>query len=280
MELIRTVVITGANAGIGFATAKLLAGHGYSIVTICRRKIEGDKVVAELKNDFPGIQVENFEADLSDLDSVKRASQEILARHSTIDRLINNAGYYPKEIEYVHDIEKTIYASHLGHMLLTLLLMPALERSSESRVINVSSGLHAIGKVSRMFARSTAHNPPKAYADAKLANILFTMALSKRLPLNITTYSLHPGVVNTNFGINVTGFLKVMILIFKPFFLTPAKGAYTTVYLSTEYIENLKLNNGRIFAKRKVVKSKNADVTNENASWLWDRSREILRHYL
>ena len=280
MRLRQTVCITGANSGIGLATARSLAAQGDSIIMICRNKIEGDKIAEELKNQYPECKAENFVADLSDFDSVHNAALAVLSKYPSIDRLINNAGFYPREIEYVNNIEKTLLASHLGHMLLTMLLLPALQKSHEARIINVSSGLHSKGKVSRFFVQTLKHNPLLAYADAKLANVLFTMALSKRLPENITTYSLHPGVVKTNFGTNVTGLMKMMINIFNPFFLSPAKGALTTLYLTNQNINDLKFNSGCNFAKCKPGKFKNEDATDKNASWLWDRSLEILKKQL
>ena len=219
-------------------------------------------------------------ADFSDLNSVQKAAAIILSNHSTIDRLINNAGYYPPFIEYVDGVEKAFVAAHLGHMLLTELLMPALQKSPEARIINVSSALHSQGKVSRFFTKPLGHNPQKAYGDAKLANVLFAMALSKRLPENITTYSLHPGVVNTNFGNTVTGMMKVMITIFKPFFITPEKGARTSLYLAQENIQLLKPYTGKYFAKSKPAKILNNDATAENADWLWNKSLEIIKPYL
>jgi NAD(P)-dependent dehydrogenase (short-subunit alcohol dehydrogenase family) len=275
----KTVVITGANSGIGRATAKALASQGYSIITLCRNKVEGDKLVVELKKDNPSIQAENVVADLSDLNSVKKAATTILSRHSTIDRLINNAGYYPPVIEYVNGVERAFVAAHLGHMLLTELLMPALKNSPEARVINLSSALHSQGKVSRFFKKPAGHNPQQAYGDAKLANILFTIALAKHLPDNVTTYSLHPGVVNTNFGNTVTGMMKVVITIFKPFFITPEKGAVTSIYLADENIQQLKPYSGKYFAKSKLAKINSSDATEENANWLWDKSTEILKPY-
>ncbi len=276
----QTVVITGANAGIGLATVQALAKQGYSIIMICRSKIEGDKVAEELKKTNHSIQIENIVADLSDFDSIKKAAASILAEYSVIDRLINNAGYYPTKIEYVNDIEKTFYASHLGHMLLTKLLLPALQRSSDSRIINISSGLHARGKIARFFIRTSNTDLTLAYADAKFANILFTMALSTRLPENITAYSLHPGTVLTNFQRNLSGTFKVLATIFKPIFITPEKGAFTTLYLVNKNIDNLKSYSGRCFAKTKLVGIKNKESTNVNATWLWDKSMAILKTFL
>jgi retinol dehydrogenase-12 len=275
----KTIVITGANSGIGLSTARALAGKGYNVVTICRKAIEGNRLIAELKQIDPRIKAENFVADLSDLNTVRNAAEAILKKYPLIDRLINNAGYYPSTIEYIGGIEKTLMASHLGHMLLTRLLLPALQRSEEARIINVSSALHMQGRVERFFVKPAKHNFGKAYGDAKLANVLFAIALSKQLPENITTYSLHPGVVNTNFSRDITGAFKFFITLFKPFFITPEQGAQTTLYLVDTDIKNIKSLSGKYFDKKKPART-SKEVTSENAQWLWEKSNEILEPYL
>src|SRR5690348_1082892 len=103
----KIVVITGANSGIGFATAIQLAGLGYSIITLCRRKEEGDRTVAELKKINASIVAENFVVDLSDLSAVRKTALDIRSKYPVVDRLINNAGYYPSEITYIGGIEKS-----------------------------------------------------------------------------------------------------------------------------------------------------------------------------
>jgi NAD(P)-dependent dehydrogenase (short-subunit alcohol dehydrogenase family) len=280
MATFKTVVITGANSGIGRATAEQLASKNYHIVTLCRQAAEGEKTAAALQKINPSIQVENFVVDLSQLSEVKRVAQLVQQKYPVIDRLINNAGYYPVSIEYVDGIEKSFVASHLGHMLLTEVLMPSLLRSTEARIINVSSGLHPNGRFQRFFKQVPTLTPSQAYGDDKLANILFTMALTKKLPANVTTYSLHPGVVNTNFASKLTGFFKVMVVLFKPFFLTAEQGAATSVYLADASIDELRASNGKYFVKQKPVPTRNADVTDANARMLWSRSREVLSAYL
>jgi retinol dehydrogenase-12 len=276
----KTIVITGANSGIGRATAEILAAKGYNIITICRKKAEGEKMVAALLKINPKINAENFTADLSDLEQVAKTAHAIKEKYTVIDRLINNAGYYPPSIEYIGNIEKSFVASHLGHMLLTQLLRPCLQKSNESRVINLSSALHSGGKAKRFFQHTANMQPGDAYADSKLANILFSMALAKDLPANVSGYSLHPGVVRTNFESTVTGALKIAIVLFKPFFLTPEKGAATSVYLADAPIETLSAHRGKYFEKKKPASTNNADVTDENAATLWKNSLEVLRPYL
>jgi len=190
----KVVLITGANAGIGLATSKILAAKGYDIVILCRDKSKGEQTVAELLKVNPGIRAENYTADLSDLAAIQKVARDITTKYPVIDRLVNNAGYYPGVIEYKGEIEKTLFSAHLGHMLLTSLLMPSLKNSTEARVINVSSALHNQGKIDRFFKRVKGQSLVEAYADSKLANILFTMGLAKQLPENVVTYSLQ-GVV-------------------------------------------------------------------------------------
>lgn len=273
----KTALITGANSGIGLATAKILARKGWNVLLLCRKQAAGDAVVADLKQAHPSIVAQNFVADLGDFAAVQRAAEQIVAEFPQLDVLINNAGYYPDKIEYVNGIEKALYASHLGHMLLTRLLMPALERAPEARIVNVSSLLHSSGQVARFFTEPKGHSSGKAYGDAKLANVLFTMGLSKRLPAHITSYSLHPGVVNTNFAADGTGPMGFMVRLFGRFLMTPENGAATSVYLATEDIAALKKDSGKYFDKKRVTKTRNADITPENAEWLWTKSEEILQ---
>lgn len=276
----KTVVITGANSGIGLATARILASKGYNIITICRKKAEGESTASDLQKRNPSIVSENFTLDLSDLKEVKRVALLIREKYPVIDRLINNAGYYPPLIEYIDGVEKSFVASHLGHMLLTELLLPALKHSTESRIINISSTLHADGRASRFLKKVPDHNPAKAYGDDKLANILFTMGLVKVLPANVTAYSLHPGVVNSNFANTVTGGLKILITLFSVFFITPEKGAATSVYLADEPFERLKSDNGKYFDKQRPASTKNKDITEANATELWTKSMQMLKAYI
>lgn len=271
--------ITGANSGIGLATAKILARKGWNILLLCRKQAAAEATIAALKQANPAIVAKYFLGDLADFASLQRVAAQVLAEHPQIDALINNAGYYPDKIEYVDGIEKALYASHLGHMLLTRLLMPALERAPEARIINVSSTVHSTGAVERFFTQPQGHSSLKAYGDAKLANILFTKGLAKRLPAHITTYSLHPGVVHTNFAADGTGPMGFMVRIFGRFLMTPENGAATSVYLATEGIDALKGHSGDYFDKKKVTRIRNKGVTPEHAEWLWTKSEELLKKW-
>ncbi|MFN8393784.1 MAG: SDR family NAD(P)-dependent oxidoreductase [Bacteroidia bacterium] len=272
----KKVLITGANSGIGLSSAHLLAAKGWDVLLLCRNAQKGDAVVAELRKKHPQIQSKNYAADLSNLESVRKAAAQILAEHPRIDVLLNNAGYYPAEIKYVGNVEETLYASHFGHFVLTQALLPALEKSAQGRVVNVSSTIHSMGKVKRFFQGPNGISAIQAYADAKLANILFTMALAKRLPPQMTTYSLHPGVVNTGFAHNSGGLMGFFVKLGGRFLTPPDKGAATSVYLTTAPITELEGLSGRYFDKCKAIKTRNDDATAENAEWLWEKTEEFL----
>lgn len=275
----KTVLITGGNSGIGLASAEILAGLGWNVLLLCRNPKKAEPVVAELKKAYPTVHIQNYTADLSDFEAIKSAAAQISKDHPSLDVLLNNAGFYPDTIEYVGDVEKTLYASHLGHMLLTHLLMPILGNVKEARVINVSSAIHPMGRVERFFKKVDGLTAVKAYADAKLANILFTMALAKRLPASITTYSLHPGVIRTGFAQTSGGFMGFMVRVFGWMLTKPAKGAETSVFLTTANIDRIKGDSGKYFDKSKVKATSNKDVTPDNAEWLWTNSEEILKPY-
>jgi retinol dehydrogenase 12 len=279
MSAPKTVLITGANSGIGLSCTKILAQKGWNVLLLCRKQAAGDAIVAELKQAYPTGIFKCYVADLADFVAVKKAASQVLADNPTLDVLLNNAGYYPDKIEYVDGIEKAFYASHLGHMLLTHLLMPALERAPEARIINVSSLIHNNGLVARFFTQPEGHSSMKAYADAKLANILFTMGLTKRLPAHITSYALHPGVVSTGFASDGTGFMGFMVRLFGGLLMSPDKGAATSIYLVTEDISVLKPLAGKYFDKKKAVATRNKDLTGANADLLWAKSEEILKRY-
>lgn len=278
--MVKKVVITGANSGIGLATARILAQGGFDVVAVCRNEEKGKNAVKEIQKAGPNAEVNLVLCDLSDLESVKRAAAEIILDHPQIDVLINNAGYYPPEIEYIGEVEKTLFASHLGHQLLTMRLLPALEAVPEARIINVSSAAHTMGRVERFFKKVDGLSGIKAYADAKLANVLFSMGLKDHTSESVTSYSLHPGVVNTNFGENLGKFFSAAFNVVGPLFLSPSKGAQTSVYLATAPIETLRPLNGQYFAKKKPKRTSNKDVHKSKADWLWAKSMDYLEPHL
>ena len=165
--MVKKVVITGANSGIGLATARILAQGGFDVVALCRNLEKGEDAVREIQKAGPKSEVSLIQCDLGDFESVLKAADQINQEHPQVDVLINNAGYYPPEIKWRGEIEECLYASHLGHMLLTLKIMPTLEAVPEARILNVSSAAHNMGKVDRFFKHNDSLTGIQAYGDAK-----------------------------------------------------------------------------------------------------------------
>lgn len=279
----KTALITGANVGIGLATARALARRGFNLILLCRNKEKGEKALHILQRINPAVRIELVLADLADADSIRRAVEQIRQSHQTLDVLLNNAGYSPDRIEFVDNIEKSFYANHLGHFILTYYLLDLLKASGEGRVINLSSAAYALGNASRFFQRDEKLSILSAYGDGKLANILFTRELASRYAhVGITAYAVHPGVVNSGFGSNFTGGVGLLMNLARPFMRTPERGAETSVYLATAPLATLTKMDGKAggsggyFADSNPKLVKHNDLTAKRAADLWTRSMDFV----
>jgi retinol dehydrogenase 12 len=273
----KIALITGVNSGIGFETAKALTLAGYNLILIVRSQAKAQETKDKLLKINPNTSIDAYIADLNDMNSVKNAAYIIGQKYAVIDRIICNAGYGPDVVEFHSSgLEMSFVTNHLGHFVLVNALLPQVENAVEGRVINVASSAYKMGKVDRMFQKNnTQMSALQAYGDGKLANVLFTKALAKRLT-KAKTFSLHPGVVNTGFGSNYTGFFKIMATLMRPFMITAEKGAQTSIYLATTPLSNIEPFNGGFFDKSKPVVLKFDDVSDANAEWLWDKSVEAV----
>jgi NAD(P)-dependent dehydrogenase (short-subunit alcohol dehydrogenase family) len=199
----RTVVLTGATAGIGRAAALALARRGARLVLVCRSAERGRAVLEEVRTAGRGAASELLGMDLASLPSVRIGAAELLRRHDRLDVLINNAGVWPSRRELSADgYELTFAVNHLAPFLLTRLLLPALHAARPARIVNVASEAHRRGRMHwddpqlerRFSARA-------AYAQSKLANILFTRELARRLAgSGVTANSVHPGFIASELG--------------------------------------------------------------------------------
>jgi NAD(P)-dependent dehydrogenase (short-subunit alcohol dehydrogenase family) len=198
----KTYVITGANSGIGKVTAKELAKRGAHVILACRSADKTQPVIDEIKRDTGNDKIEFVAIDLSDLASVRACAEQLLARGIPIHGLINNAGLAGSRGTTKDGFELTFGANHLGHYLLTRLLLDRIKQSGPARIVNVASDSHYRAKgidweAVRGKTKSVTGYPE--YEVSKLANVLFTKELARRLEgTNVTTYALHPGVVATN----------------------------------------------------------------------------------
>lgn len=273
----KTALITGANSGIGFETAKALLLNGYDLILIVRSQSKAAETVQQLLKLQPAANIATYIADLGNINAVKSVADEINKKYNLIDCIICNAGFGPNIVEFSSNgLEKSFVINHLGHFVLVNKLIPQVEAATDGRIINVASSAYKLGKVSRMFVKNNEKlTALQAYGDSKLGNVLFTKALKKKLT-NATTFSLHPGVVKSNFGANYTGLFKLMAIVMRPFMISPEQGAKTSNYLATTPLENIKQHNGGYFEKSKPVAVKSAEVSDENAAWLWEKSREVV----
>jgi NAD(P)-dependent dehydrogenase (short-subunit alcohol dehydrogenase family) len=274
----KVALVTGANSGIGFATAIGLIKADYKVILWARTMEKAEAARQELLALQPTAELDIMAADLSNMQAVAAAADNILARYERLDALINNAGYYPTKVEFTDfGVEKTLWASHFGHFLLTEKLLPILEKGQDARIVNVSSAAHNFGSAMRFFTRG-AKNTFQAYSDAKLANVLFTLGFRLQNNAKVKAYSLHPGVIDSNLPNKATGVFKFLFKLAKPFLSTTEKGAATSVYLATT--TTFAIDSTAIyFEKQKPKKMKHADVVQANARWFWAKTAEVLQLY-
>ena len=271
----KIAVVTGANSGMGMATVKALADYGAKVLMLCRSEKRGKEAFEKL-SEVSTRQLELLMCDLSDFDSIKKCAEEIKTRFGKIDILVNNAGFIALDRQVTKEgLESQFGINHIGHFLLTMNLLPLMEKNS--RIVVVASGAHKAGKIHFNDINLTkGFNVVKAYSQSKLANVLFTRELSKRLKnKGITVNCCHPGAVATNMGVNrETGFGKTITGMLKPFFQTPEQGASTAVFLATD--SSVSEVTGEYFYKCKIAKSSKLSKDMELAAKLFSFSEEIV----
>jgi NAD(P)-dependent dehydrogenase (short-subunit alcohol dehydrogenase family) len=277
---LKTIVITGATSGIGKETAIALAKKDYAVYMLVRDLVKGEnlrkQIISETKND----NIYVLYCDLANLKTVKAAADTLKQKLFAINVLINNAGGIFAERELSADgFEMTFAINHLGHFLLTMCLMPLLEKG-HARIINVSSEAHRVGKPDFNNLRSGKdYSSFKAYGTAKLFNIYFVKSLAERYKSKgITAFALHPGVVDTAFGNGLSGLGNVMMFLARPFMISAKAGAQTTIYLASA--PNLDSKSGLYFKKQKVAKP--AAIANDQSARdeLWDLSSKFISGFL
>ena len=272
----KTVLVTGATGGIGLATAAGLAGLGARVGIVGRDAARSEAAATQLR--AVGGQVDVFIADVSSQDEVRRLADEALAAYPRLDVLVNNVGgYWATRHTTVDGLEHTFAVNHLAPFLLTNLLLDRLRASAPARVVTVSSGAQAMGTLDFGDLQGEQdYSGQRAYNQSKLANVMFTYELARRLAgSGVTANVLHPGVVRTDFGREDSkGWMRLMLPVIRPFMKNPERGAATSIYLaSSAEVEGV---TGRYFANGKPTASSKASQDGAAVARLWDVSAELV----
>ena len=269
----RTCVITGANSGIGKASAEQLASMGAEVVMVCRNRGRGERAKAAVEKNSGSKSVELMLVDLASLASVRQFAQEYEDGHQSLHVLINNAGVARLRRSLTIDgFETTFQVNYLSPFLLTNLLLPLLKNSAPSRIVNISSVSHYGGHINfGDLQYESGYGVMRAYSRSKLALILFTHELARRLEgTGVTANCLHPGAVATNIWGNPIGPASFIMKITRLFMLSPEKGAKTQVYLaSSPEVETV---SGEYFDARVKKRSSEDSYDQALAEKLWDIS--------
>lgn len=268
----KTCVITGASAGIGRATALALARMGARVGMVSRSRERGEAARAEVVRGSGGGAVDLFVADLSVQAEVRRLAAEIRERYDRLDVLVNNAAVYTAKRELSPDgIELQLAVDHLAPFLLTRLLLDLLVRSAPARVVTVSSEAHRGVRLEwEDLQGERRYRGLRAYRMAKLANLLFTRELARRMAgTGVTANAAHPGVVGTDLLFGGWGPLRLL----KRFLRTPEQGARVVVRLASA--PELEGVTGRYFREEGEIRPSAAALDDEAALRLWRVSEEL-----
>jgi len=270
----KTFVITGANTGIGKITARELARRGAHVILACRSLDKTQPVIDEIKKESGNDKIEFVALDLADLASVRRCAEDLLARKIPIHGLINNAGLAGSRGTTKDGFELTFGTNHLGHYLFTRLLLDRIKESGPARIVNVASASHYQARGINWDALRAKTKSPTGlpeYAVSKLANVLFTKELARRLEgSKVTTYALHPGVVATDVWRRVP---RPVRWVMKKFMVTPEEGAQTSIRCATA--PELASETGRYYDRDGKERRPNKLANDEElAKTLWTKSAE------
>ena len=272
----RVCVVTGASSGIGRATARALACLGATLAVVCRDRGRGEETVAALRTESGNAAVALFLADLSSQAEIRRLAAELSECYPAVHVLVNNAGVVNLRRSTTVDGIETVFAvNHLAYFLLTHLLLERLRGSAPARIVNVASDAHRFGTIDLDdLGHARRYRAMRVYGSSKLANILFTYELARRLEgTRVTANCLHPGAVATRLGQNNGRLATALTKLLRPFFRTPEQGAATAIYLaSSPAVEGV---SGRYFVDCKEARSSRASYDTDLALRLWHASARL-----
>ncbi|MDB5985410.1 MAG: family NAD(P)-dependent oxidoreductase [Nevskia sp.] len=269
----RNVLITGGNSGIGLEMARELAGRGDRVLIVARDQAKSQAAIADIKVTHPNAQIETLALDLGDFANIDQFAAALLARMPLIDVLILNAGLFTMPLHKLPSgYEAMIGVMHFGHFRLVQRILDAVKAAAQGRIVVTSSLMHKFGRIDQ-----ASFTDPKrhrfgilAYGQAKLANLIFTRELARRLAgTRITVNAFHPGAVATGIYRETPSLPRRVAL---AFMLSPQKGADTAIWLATAP-EAAKFN-GEYFVKRKIAASTAMSRDIGLAKQLWDLSEQ------
>lgn len=273
----KTILITGANSGLGFEAAKQLAKQGHEIILLCRNKEKGEIAVSEIKSYSNNQNIHLYTANLASQKSIETVAQQIKKDISKLDVLLNNAGGVFNNFQLSEDgIEMTIANNHFNYFWLTYYLFDLLKNGKDARIINVASDSHYSAKkidIESFYQKKGNYFVLSAYEQSKLANVLFTYTLAEKAnPYNITVNALHPGFVYTPIGEKNGNkfFGMVWSAASKLFGLSVEKGARSHIYLASS--DEVKDISGKYFHNCKAKKSSSISYDKNLQAMLWKES--------
>ncbi len=274
----KVVLITGGTGGIGKATAVGLAALGARVVITGRDLARAEAAAVEIRSESGNPDVDAFGADLSAQAEVRRLAADVIDAYPRLDVLVNNVGGSWATRRVTADgLEHTFAVNHLAAFLLTNLLLDRLKASAPARVVTVSSGAQSMGRIDFEDLQGERHySEQKAYPQSKLASVMFTYELARRLKgTGVTATVLHPGVVSTRFGSEDPSLIfRVLVPFYRPFMKTPQQGAATSIYLaSSPTVEGV---TGQYFANRRPRTSNKASYDERAAGRLWQVSADLV----
>jgi NAD(P)-dependent dehydrogenase (short-subunit alcohol dehydrogenase family) len=274
----KNVMITGPTEGIGRATAFALAERGARLHLLCRNPSKAEALRTELRSRHGKLDVLLYLADLGNFDQVREAARSFNERNEPLDVLINNAGVInTRRILLDNGQEQMFAVNHLGHFLLTTLLLDALKRAKQGRVVVVASDAYRFCRGIRFddLQWNDGFSAFPTYGHSKLANILFARELAERLEgTRVTVNALHPGGVRSQLGAQNDWYAGRILALVKPFLRTAEKGAETSVYLATS--RDVTTTSGEYFYDCKPRKTKPYARDRDQARRLWELSERLV----
>jgi retinol dehydrogenase 14 len=273
----RTVLVTGGSGGIGRMTALGLARLGAHLAIIGRDRGRTEDAAREIRAAGGG-RVDVFIADLSSQSQVRELAEDVLRSLSRIHVLINNVGgYFDTRHTTADGLERTFALNHLAPFLLTNLLLDEMKQSAPARVVTVSSNAHAAGRIDFSDLQGErSYSGARAYSQSKLANVLFSYELARRLKgTSVTANVLHPGLVSTSFGAEDPATVqRVFVPFLRPFMKSPAQGAATSIHLASA--PELEHVTGQYFVNSHAKKSSEPSYDQATAARLWQVSADLV----